>query len=431
MKPSDMLKANDLRVGQVVAIVAIVMPALIMLSGMAIDYGVAYVERTALSKAVDSAALESMRNLGEGNTVAQQVATDAFNANVQVLGTYSTAPTFSFSTNVDAAGNTTATITGTVYFKPLFLRIIPGFPASVPIVVTGSATRQPLYMAVVLDQSTSMNYNGGAAALPSAVTNFVNQFDDSQDHVSVVSFSTVNTVGVQMSNSPPFKSKIRSYVNSMPFNGYTFSQTGLDNGLSQINSVSLPANAAKVMVFFTDGWPNMIQDGLNCQQGSNVRTTVNFSECDAGDDALGICRNPYPLTIFSTTGGSNVSPCSSSYNPAKSWMSFYSHQSNSYVTIGATNQSQSLISNESFYRAEASATTALNQSVQIYSIGMGSAITTQPQAQQFLQEVANDPSSPTFNASLPQGEALFAPTAAQLNGVFQQIASKVLLRLLQ
>jgi hypothetical protein len=55
----------------------------------------------------------------------------------------------------------------------------------------------------------------------------------------------------------------------------------------------------------------------------------------------------------------------------------------------------------------------------------------------FLQQIANDPASSTYNASQPQGLAVFAPSCpsaqctAQLQQVFQTIASKILLRLTQ
>jgi hypothetical protein len=49
----------------------------------------------------------------------------------------------------------------------------------------------------------------------------------------------------------------------------------------------------------------------------------------------------------------------------------------------------------------------------------------------FLQQVANDPASSTYNASQPVGEAVFAPTTAELDSVFNVIASKILLRLTQ
>jgi Flp pilus assembly protein TadG len=423
--------------GQTFVVLALVIPVLIIFTGMALDYGMAYVEKTGLSKAVDAAALEGMRNLSQGNAVAERLATDTFNANVQVLGTYGIPPTFTFTQSVDASGNATVSIQGTVYYQPMFLRIIPGFPSPVAISASATTSRQPLYMALVLDQSYSMTQNGGSTALPTAVSDFIDQFDDTNDHVAVVSFATYATVGVQMSNSPPFKNAVKSYVNSMGFtlqNCYTFSQTGLDNGLAQINSATVPSNGVKVIVFFTDGWPNMVQDGLNCASGSGTRTTLNFSQCDPGDVTLGLCNSLFPLAVFSTSGGSaNCGGCYSypsyaygSCYPPPAWMTFYSRQSNSYQTMTMSN-----IWNEAFYRAESSANTALSQNVQIFSVGLGNAITNQPVAQSFLYQVANDPNSPTFSLSLPQGQALFAPTAAQLDGIFQQIVAKILLRLTQ
>jgi hypothetical protein len=85
-------------------------------------------------------------------------------------------------------------------------------------------------------------------------------------------------------------------------------------------------------------------------------------------------------------------------------------------------------------RTEALATaTAMRTEVPntvIYSIGLGTSVD-----QTFLQEVANDPASPTYDPTQPQGLAVFATACpspactAQLQTVFQTIASKILLRL--
>jgi Flp pilus assembly protein TadG len=416
--------------------VTIAIPVLLLFAGLAIDFGIAYTDEMALSRAVDAAALEGMRNLSQGGTIAKQLATDTFNVNVQALGTYSIPPTFSFVQTTDTFGNQTVTITGTVYWQPILLSLV--LSSTVPISETASASRAPLYMALVLDQSYSMTSNGGATALPSAVINFINQFNDTADHVAVVSFATVATTGVKMTSSPPFKSAVTSYVNQMGFsvsNAYTFAQTGLDNGLAQINSVTLPSNAQKLIVFFTDGWPNMLQDNLNCVKNSSTRTLFNFTQCDPGDVSLGICSSSYPLAVFTTTGGSTTCGTCTSYPspassdpcyPAPTGMTFSSQQFSKYETPTMAN-----ISNEAFYRAEASAATAQAQNVTIYSIGLGSVITNQAQAQQFLYQVANDPAGSSYNSSLPQGQAVFAPTSSQLNTVFQQIASKILLRITQ
>jgi Flp pilus assembly protein TadG len=423
--------------GQILVMVTIAVPVLILFAGLAIDFGVAYTDKTALSRAVDAAALEGMRNLSKGTTIAQRLANDTFSLDVQALGTYATPPTFSFTKNVDSQGNESVTVSGTVYWQPIFLRLV--LSSSVPITDSATVSRAPLYMALVLDQSYSMTQNGGSSALPPAVTDFVNQFDDTQDHIAVVSFATTATIGVQMQNSPPFKSAVSTYVNAMGFtltNCYTFAQTGLDNGLAQINSVTLPSNAQKIIVFFTDGWPNMIQDTLTC---SGKSTTLNFTMCDSGDDSLGLCTTSWPLSVFTTTGGSTTCNTCTSYpsystlycNPTPSGMTFHSNQYNNSESLAVGGTGQTNLSYEAIYRAESSATTALNQNVTIYSIGLGTAITGQAKAQQFLYTVANDPNGSSYNSSLPQGEAVFAPTSSQLDTVFQQIASKILLRITQ
>jgi len=67
-----------------------------------------------------------------------------------------------------------------------------------------------------------------------------------------------------------------------------------------------------------------------------------------------------------------------------------------------------------------------SQGIVVYSIGLGDKI-----SEAFLQQVANDPASSTFNPNEPVGQAVFAPTASDLNAVFQSIASEILLRLSQ
>ena len=419
--------------GQILVMFAIAIAVIILFAGLAIDFGVAYTDKTALSRAVDAAALEGMRNLSQGSTIARQLATDTFNANVQALGTYAVAPTFSFVQNVDLYGNQSVTITGTVYWQPLFLRIV--LPSTVPITEILDRGRAPLYMSLVLDQSYSMTQNGGSRALPPAVTHFVNQFDDSADHVAVVSFATVATRGVTMSSSPPFKTAVTTYVNSMTFtlqNPYTFAQTGLDNGLAQINSVSVPANAQKVIVFFTDGWPNMVQDSLNCTSGSGTRTTLNFTQCDSGDGSLGLCPSSFPLAVFTTSGGNtSCSSCTSypSYTssdpcyPAPAWMTFHSQQYNTNESVSMTN-----VSNEAFYRAEPGQHCAKSECYDL--LDRTRYRDHQPGGRQVVPLSGRQRSERLFlqleSAARPSRVCTHLRSVGQ---VFQQIASKILLRI--
>ena len=69
--------------GQILALLAILVPILVVFVGIAIDLGRAYVTKTTLSKAVDAAALAAMRNLNQGQTAATNDAKSAFTANYQ------------------------------------------------------------------------------------------------------------------------------------------------------------------------------------------------------------------------------------------------------------------------------------------------------------------------------------------------------------
>jgi hypothetical protein len=87
---------------------------------------------------------------------------------------------------------------------------------------------------------------------------------------------------------------------------------------------------------------------------------------------------------------------------------------------------QANVATEAAYRSVQDAIAMRNQNIVVYSIGLGDKI-----SQSFLQQVANDPASVTFDSSKPVGQAVFAPTSADLQSVFQTIASKILLRMSQ
>jgi secreted protein with Ig-like and vWFA domain len=115
---------------------------------------------------------------------------------------------------------------------------------------------------------------------------------------------------------------------------------------------------------------------------------------------------------MNTTTGNSVS-CGA--------QTFPSQVTGSTLTINQTN-----VANDALYRAVTVAQAMQNQGIVVYSIGLGDKI-----SEAFLQQVANDPASSTYNSSLPTGEAVFAPTAADLQSVFQTIAAEILLRLSQ
>src|SRR5208283_2914411 len=174
--------------GQILIMLAVVLPVLILFSGLAIDAGLLYVTKAKLSMAVDAACLMGMKSLSKGQSTAATLATDEFDAN---FGANPPTPTITFP--LDAYGDQEINITATATVHTLFMRIIPAF-ATVNVSDTATATRGKLAMSIVLDRSGSMSSDGGGSALQSAVPAFVADFSNANDEVALVSFSSNATV---------------------------------------------------------------------------------------------------------------------------------------------------------------------------------------------------------------------------------------------
>ena len=396
--------------GQILPMFVVLLPVLLLFVGLTLDLGMAYVTKTALSKASDAAALAAMKNIKQGQAVATALAQDAFNANYAAFGSNSPAPVVNVAISTNSNNNTVVNVNATAQLSTFFLGILPGFK-TVAVSTASQTTRPKLIMALVLDKSGSMNLNGGATALPPAVVNFLTYFDDTTDQVASVSFSTQASVDVSIRTG--FTSPITSSVDSMRFGGTTFSQAGLSDGLAQISSVPVAQgeNVIKVAVFFTDGWANTIEDTLACP----ASTLLEIGGCSPPEQAAGWCHS---YSFYNPTTGGSTS-CSAT--------TFYSEATSSNMPLtpsvptGITN-----VANDAMYRANLAASSMRSQGIVVYSIGLGNKI-----SEAFLQQIANDPASAAFDSTQPIGEAVFAPTAADLEGVFQDIANKILLRISQ
>jgi hypothetical protein len=276
-----------------------------------------------------------------------------------------------------------------------------------------------LVMTLVLDRSGSMEPrrgpppigdgtgSGGGLYLAPAVTYFINHFDDNTDRAAVASFAWTASVDVPMQR--PFKNAIANAVTNLTFNGATFIQGGLTNALVQNQSV-IPGpgeSMLKVVVLFTDGTANVVQDTLNC---AGIPTLRCFGGYDAGD-TVG-CFDPISgIEMGGTMGGGELQCCP--------WVSgFTSAIDGSFKAFH-----RSLVTADGLYRTIQVADEMRSQGMYVYSIGLGSHIDIG-----FLLQIANDPNSPTFNPSQPVGLAVVANDPSQLQAVFDQIASQILAR---
>jgi hypothetical protein len=262
-----------------------------------------------------------------------------------------------------------------------------------------------LVMTLVLDRSGSMwvpppNGSGGGQYLPGAVSTFISLFDDNRDQVAMVSFASTATVDVPMGR--PFKSAIGAAVSNLVYAGGTFAQGGLTNALVQNNSAAVPPgqNALKVAAFFTDGYANICQNTFNVP----AATLLNFGGVDV--------TNPGTPQWFSPTTGEEV--YLGGYTPTM-------FEASSCICSQAVTWQN--VSRDAEFRTLQLADDMRAQGTYIYSIGLGAPpwlnVT-------FLQQVANDPNSPTFNPNQPVGQAVIANDPTALDAVFQQIASKIL-----
>jgi Flp pilus assembly protein TadG len=408
LRPASNRKAQR---AQIFVLFALSLPVLLGFMGLGIDLGFAFVERTNLSKAVDAAALAAMRNINQGPAQATAIARSAFNTNYGLgIGRDISPPVLNVVIGTDATNNSTVNVNATATINTFFLRILSGFK-TLKISSNAQATRPKLIMSLVLDRSGSMNLNGGAQALPSAVDNFLTYFDNANDQVADVSYASLASVDVPIQTN--FVTPITNAVGRMAFGGATYSQSALLAGQTQINKIVVApgANVVKVAVFFTDGWANTVQNTLNCPKS----TLLNFGGCSPPESAANWCSNP-PSNIFWMDPNSGNTLNNSACNATQ----FLSQQ------YGNEPLTQLNVANDAMYRALQVANNMRAQNIVIYSIGLGDKI-----SRAFLQQIANDPASSTFNSTQPVGQAVFAPTAADLQGVFQTIASEILLRLSQ
>ena len=440
--------------GQIVLLLAVILPVLLLFVGLVVNSGLAYVTKAKLSKAVDAACLTGMKALPQGQSTATTLATHIFNAN---YGANPPTPTITFPT--DAYGDqqikvTAATPAPTYFASGLF----PTWNIS----ATAEATRGKLVMALILDRSGSMNGSTGSTkggpSLQNAVPNFVNDFDNTTDSVALISFASNATVDFAINTQ--FQTPITNAVKAMTFAGGTFGTGGtyvaakgppLALADKQIGSVAIQPgqNVTRVVVYFTDGLMNTIQDTFTCWTSSSVKVTplLNYggydlgtNEVDAFDPVSGTdwCPSANQGSGSCITGNASEmayaasgKPCQ---NPWGTYVTKFTSQQFGLQTINRAN-----VTADAQYRAIQTANTMRSETpgVFIFVIGLGSQISGSTSTENFLGKLANDPNYPGYNFNLPAGELFIVPDCPsssctrELNTAFQTIAAKVLLRLTQ
>lgn len=441
-------RRND---GQALLLFTLFLLVLILFVGLGVDLGFAYITKAQLSKAIDAATLAGVSDYQQSDNglAASNSALNTFYANYATNGlpgrdTGTVTPSIGFST--DANTNRTISVSASATIKTFFIRVLPLWK-TLTVSDSAQATRQKVIMTLVLDRSGSMDpgcsgsgCSKGGLYLPGAVSQFINVFDDESDQAAVVTFASSVSNDVVMST--PFKTKVNnavSYINNNDlWSGATFAHGGLSNALAINNSINAP-NSIKVVVFFTDGLANVVQNNFTTSgsgssstpcSGSGTSQPWNFGGFNpVSTDPVGFYLTNAPVTfcaqetpVCETTGSGNYSGCPNFANcPCAA----------KFPSIGGTNLPVRMdtIVPEALSRCIQAANQMRAASNYVYAIGLDTQQVGGPTLE-FLQEVANDPGSDVFDNTKPVGAALIS-NGTDLTQVFQQIASDIILRLIK
>lgn len=382
------------RRGAVLAFVGIIMVVLLGMAGLALDSARGYVARSRLSRAVDAAALAGARSLRQGQDTARQRALTLAAANGVSAATGATV-TVSFSKN--AIGEDLVNVNANETVPTTFMRVLGEDIMGVQ--SRAAAAVPPLDLALVLDQSGSLGAANAFDDLQAAAKNFVDKFSEQIDQLSLSSFQV--RAGDHFDLNQPFKLAINAEINQMVSAGDTNSREGLRYGYNQLKSANVRPRSIRILVFFTDGRPTAFRGMLGGQDRAMAVSTKITGK------VRGYFNNPdaLPLNQLATPNG-----CAGA------------------VTCFGMNESQ--VRTKARTDAEAQAVTIRQDKVFIYCIGLGDPNATDPILQpdmDFLRRLANE--GGIVSGSEPQGKAYFAPSAAELDKVFQAMAQDILVRL--
>ena len=313
-------------------ITALSMLVLIPVVGLAIDGGYAFVIKSRLSAAMDSAALAAGRGLNLADTIANAQAqattqaTNFFNANFPP-GYMNTDPlpanrplTPTFSVGQDANGNPTGvltiSITGSVLAPTYFMRWL-GFN-NLTISGTGTATRKNLVMELVLDKSASMGTrNTSPGTIPASITSsssscesmvystiqFTKYFSP-YDYMGEISFdATVDDDYPSSNNWWQSGTGVAKKIANIQCGSNTNTTAALYKAYQDIKAANQKL-AQNVIILFTDGVPNAVNATFPVRNQIDSRlgtANAGAGTCQTSDTA--VCTN---MPICTSLSGKTV-----------------------------------------------------------------------------------------------------------------------------
>lgn len=372
-------------------------------AGLALDSGRAYLVRSELSRAVDAAVLAGARALRSGEASARNQALAVARANGVSADDEATVVLVDFGVNSE--GDNTVTLSATRPMRTSLMRLFGRQYVEVAAVAT--AVVPPVDLVFVVDQSGSLGSKGAWDDLQNAARSFVDFFSDELDQMALVSFGTRG--GTRYPLQTPFRTAIKNQVDQMRSVGWTNTAEGLELAHDQIVGETARQRAVKVVVFFTDGRPTAFRGTIGGQErilavaaeSENVvrgyfdhPDQISLDRWDRpAEDA---CRDVVNCQIW-TEGG--------------------------HPPHGRRGRE---IARE---RGLAAARRIREDGAYVYTIGLGDPFASElgrPDLD-YLTRLANEHG--IESSRQPSGRMYFAPTPEDLDAVFRQVASDLVIRL--
>ena len=425
--------------------------AILIIGGVSVDSAHLFLSKSKAQRAVDASAMAGITQYENGVTSPTEISDASekmarYNLNQSGI---EDAEIQSLDANLDVDPDRVARlmVESTINVPTFFMRLIPGAGLdTITIRVKSISKRNPAVISLILDTSGSMS-SGKIQALKDAANAFVDSFEDGLDEMAVIGFS--NRANLLSAMAPVDKAALHVVINSVSASGWTNIAEALSVGRKQIENTDND-EAVKAILLFTDGAPNTYRayflngkSPLTKNYPSSSPVYYDYIIYSAESPRRAIV--PQTLAIKCSAGSSSFSTCFNNFGYKDSRM-------NTRVgsgTISLSNSNTTIVK-ESYHLGVIESDYAKSDGTVIYTIGLGTQATQGNDVYQnvndhqaiksyFLKRVANDPTGkndPAFpnlpnNASHPAGIYFQTPNPADLVDIFQTVAKRIKLRLIE
>jgi Flp pilus assembly protein TadG len=278
--------------GIIIILMAVALPALLAVVGLAIDSARAYGVKANLSAAVDAASLAAARAVSDGEVAAIRAADKFFAANFPAGYFDSTpgSPSVSFSYSVE--GDISINVSAAAKMPTTFLKIVGVDEMDIGSVA--QTIRRPVDLSFVVDNTTSLTQGGDVTQdVIDRSKDFVGKFGELFDRVALIKYALGAEVPVGFNSARGFsRATLEREIDAFEFGTssspqWTNASEGMWRAIDALITANNPASL-RVVVFFTDGAPNTFASSFPFNGGVPERVgAIRSNDSRSG--------NPYGL----------------------------------------------------------------------------------------------------------------------------------------